>query len=105
MRKELLDLRTKPVGETIVVNDDPKSHFFVASMVDKKEPTFANFVQEVFSKSASKLEQDPLYDRYVASISAKFFQTVMDRIKVEAKFKESDEFKKMNEKVEKPDLE
>jgi hypothetical protein len=93
-------LRKKPVGETIVVTDLPKGNFYVVTSVDKKEPTFANFGSEVFAKSAAKIEVDPLYSRYVMERSNRLLITVIDRLKAEAKYTETEEYKKLMTKKE-----
>jgi hypothetical protein len=94
MQKELLDLRTKPVGETVVVSDQPKGNFYVSTTVDKKEPTFSEFASRVYAKSATEMETDTLYREYVAAQTRQVLFTMIGRLKVESKFTTTEEYNK-----------
>lgn len=105
MRNELLELRKKPLGETVIVTDLPKNNYYITTMVDKKEPTFGEFASTVFAKSATKAEVDPLYIRFVDQVTRGILFTVIDRLKIEANYKPTEEYIKLTTKKDTTDEE
>jgi hypothetical protein len=59
---ELLNARNESLGKTLVVTDQPKANFYVASLVKKNEKDVDDFAQ-VFKRTASPISQlrDTLY--------------------------------------------
>ena len=54
----LLDLRSKDLGATAVVGDMPKDHFYVATLVQRDEPTQEEFRKSYVHSMAKATEYD-----------------------------------------------
>jgi hypothetical protein len=62
--EKLLDLRKEPVGAVTVLPDAPRTHFYVACLVEKQEKTVEQF-RDVFDKATvTGLGRNPLYGQY-----------------------------------------
>jgi len=89
----LLDLRNKPLGTTIVLNDKAKSKYYVAVSTAKSERTLEQF-RDVFNKSnAIGGGKNPLYDQYALSEERRTdFQDALTRLRAEAKVTENEAY-------------
>ena len=95
---ELLALRDKPLGDTVVVADQPKDHYYVAVLVDREERTAQDFMRvyqmtNVPSKGAIPLmSADPLYQQHaLVEARDKAAREVIARLKLEANYSENEE--------------
>jgi hypothetical protein len=48
----LLDARNQPLGDTIILSDAPKSHFYVACLIQKTEKEALEFISSVYLRSS-----------------------------------------------------
>lgn len=96
--EQLLELRNKPMGEVIVLNDAPRSRYYVAALVAKREKSPTDFRDEVFLKSSVANEQmvrNPLFGTHaLREERGKAVMEALERIKAEAKYTETEAFKK-----------
>ncbi len=58
----LLAMLNKPLGETIVLNDAPKSHFYVACLIQREEKKPGDFISGVYLKSSIPPEAHRQYE-------------------------------------------
>jgi hypothetical protein len=101
MAEQLLELRTKQVGEVLVSPDVPQSHYYVSVLAQKRVPTTFEFYMQVFSKTNAppREERDSLYSNFARREAINdFFKDALARVKAEMKYKETDELKKSTEK-------
>ena len=96
---QLLELRKQPVGGVTVLGDQPRTHYYVACEVDRREKTVDEF-REVFAKSAAPgMTQNPLYENYaLGEERMKALEEVRLRLRAEAKLDEKDAFKNREKK-------
>ncbi len=89
----LLELRNKPLGTTIVLHDVPKAKYYVAVSTGKTERTLEQF-RDVFNKAtAVGSAKNPLYDQYALSEERrKEYQDALTRLRAEAKVTENEEY-------------
>jgi hypothetical protein len=97
MAEQLLELRNKPLGETMVVPNQPRDHFYIAVMTNKEDLTIENFYRDVFATSTG--ERDPLYFQAVREMGVPAFRKdYLERLRAETKYEESAELKKQDAK-------
>lgn len=91
----ILEVRGQGLGATVIVPDAPKSTYYVAVMTGRDEKTIEQF-QDVFGKSAAfGFGRNELYERHALPIErAAAFRGMFDRLKAEAGYKETEEYKK-----------
>lgn len=96
---DLLALRKEPVGAVTVLNDAPRSKFYVAACVDRNERTLDEF-RYVFSRStAVGAMQDPLYFQHaLVPERTEATKLVLERLRAEANYTETDAFKNREKK-------
>jgi hypothetical protein len=96
---QLLELRKQPVGGVTVLADQPRTHYYVACEVDRREKTVDDF-REVFSKTAApSMVQNPLYEGYALPEERfKALEEVKLRLHADAKLEEKDAFKNREKK-------
>jgi hypothetical protein len=97
---ELLGARNEPLGKTLVVTDQPKASYYVASLVKKNEKDVEDFGQ-VFKRTASPVSQlrDTLY--LIAEQSKALPEAqrdIIERLKAEARYSENEEELKKSDK-------
>lgn len=97
MAELLLEARTKPAGEALVIPDVPQSHYYVAVLTHKDVPSTTLFAAEVFNRTSPTVSRDRenFYAEF-AERSARddFFKDFTARMKAELGYKETDEMKK-----------
>ena len=106
MAEQLIDLRNKPLGETIVIPNVPKSHFYVAVLTKKEVPNIEDFNKNVFQTmnqrtSKSAQPNDPFYSNvaFLEAVGA-FAKDLLERLKAETSWVETEELKKQSAKKE-----
>jgi hypothetical protein len=98
MADQLLEMRSQPAGASQVIANQPKTHYYVAFMIDKQQLSVDDF-WSVYVKSNASADNDPLYQIAMMEIGRQAFRTdVIDRLKAETKFTETEELKKESEK-------
>lgn len=106
MANQMLEIRNKPLGESVIITDTPNMHYYVAVMVRKTPPSVASFYQ-VFrlmrapnARSQNPFDQpkDYFYGRFQLETRVNQDRDVFARIKADVKYKETDELKKSLEK-------
>jgi hypothetical protein len=105
MAFQLLEARTKPLGETVIVQDTPNMHVYVSVMVKKTPPSMSAFYQ-VYRLTRAGGAQDQnqsanlFYGPFALKGRSDQYSDMLNRIKAEVKFKETEELKKSLEKKE-----
>ena len=96
---QLLELREQPVGSVTVLADQPRTHYYVACEVSRREKTVDEF-REVFSKTAAPdMAQNPLYLQYaLPEERMRAIEDVRLRLRADAKLEEKDAFKNREKK-------
>jgi hypothetical protein len=106
MAFQLLEIRSKPLGETVIVPDTPNMHYYVSVMVQKTPPSISSFYQ-VFratlapnARSKNQFEQprDLFYGPFMQKGYIEFRDEFDKRLKADVKFRETEELKKNLEK-------
>ena len=100
MTTAIIDMRDKPKGEAIVVNDQPKSHYYVAVLLDVQDPSEFEF-KEVYSRPpAGSLFSDrsPSLQRYEMDRREKYRADLMAQLRTDAKLEiKTEEAKKLSD--------
>lgn len=96
---QLLELRKQPVGGVTVLSDQPRTHYYVACEVGRREKTVDEF-REVFAKTAGPgAVQNPLYEQFaLPEERIRALDDVKLRLRAEAKLEEKDAFKNREKK-------
>lgn len=86
MVDQILDLRDKPLGEAILVNDMPKSHYYVAVLLGRDEPTDSEF-QQAYARLQpdSFTGGDPVLHELEFERRAKFRKDMMEQLRSDVK--------------------
>jgi hypothetical protein len=89
---KLMDLRDKPIGDTMVLPDQPKDNYYVAVLTEHTEPTDLAF-QMVYARSGPDaiLGSDPLLSEFEAERRIKTREDIIKQLRVDAKLKPVDE--------------
>ena len=82
---KVLGLQDKEKGDTLVTPDLPEAVYYVAVMVDKKEPNMADFLQTYQNAAPTAIRRDPLLMMFEQEKLVKYFQDSMQLLKDEAK--------------------
>jgi hypothetical protein len=92
---QLLELRTQPLGSVTVLADNPRTHFYVACVVERFDKKVEDFRDSVFTKStATGPGQNPLYFQYaLPEERGRAMEEVRTRLRADAKLEEKDAFK------------
>ncbi len=100
MAYQLLEVRNKPLGETVITKDEPEMHIYVSVMVEKTPPNMETFFDtfKQMRTGDSGLSPDNFYGPFRQKGFGELRDDVYNRIKAEAKFKETDALKKSLEK-------
>jgi len=101
MAEQLLEVRNKPLGEVVIVPDEPIANYYVSVMVQKNIPTIPQFYNLVFKTAnpPAKEQADALYSRYSRREAfMNFIKDARDRVRAELKYKETDALKKQEER-------
>lgn len=106
MAFQLLDARQKPLGETVIIRDNPEMHIYVNVLVKKTLPTVDDFykvfkmTQSPNARNQNPFEQqrDLFYGPFLMEGRATQDRDMFARIKADLKFKETEELKKSLEK-------
>jgi len=87
MIESILDLRDKPLGEAVLLDDQPKSHFYVGVLMGRDEPTDSEF-QQAYSRMMpdSFTGGDPVLRELEFERRAKFRKDMMEQLRSDAKF-------------------
>src|SRR5262249_39136415 len=90
----LLELRTQPLGSVTVLPDNPRTHFYVACVVERLDKKIEDFRDSVFTKtSATGPAQNPLYFYALREDRDRAMEDVRVRLRADAKLEEKDAFK------------
>ena len=65
MVNSIIDMRTKNVGDNIVVHDLPKSNYYVACLLHKDVPSMDAFRMVYKGSMGPGQARDPLFDIYL----------------------------------------
>jgi hypothetical protein len=85
--EKIVDLRDKPIGETIVLNDAPKNIYYVAVLTERTEPSDFAF-QMSYSRANGEGAfggGDPLLKYFENQRREKFILDTIEQLKSEAK--------------------
>jgi hypothetical protein len=95
---QLLELRKQPLGGVAVLNDTPRSKFYVACEIARDEKTVEQF-REVFVKTnASGAANDPLFGHVLSEHRQRAIEEVRLRLRADAKLDEKEAFKSREKK-------
>jgi hypothetical protein len=92
--QKLLDLRKDVKGTTVVVSDQPKKHFFVASLLQREEPKEDEFRQVYVNSMARSATSDTLLAELTSGRRFKYRQEVLEQLRAEAKATINEEARK-----------
>ncbi|MFL5342546.1 MAG: hypothetical protein ACJ8F7_20560, partial [Gemmataceae bacterium] len=86
---KILDLRDKPKGETIVVADEPKLHYYVTVLLDVQDPSADEFIK-VYARSAPDTSpfaggSDPLLRQLEYERRASYRKEIMIQLRKDVK--------------------
>jgi hypothetical protein len=84
---QLLDLRDKPIGETILLNDQPRSRYFVAYLYQRDEASDDEFLQVYQHSLRGDPQADPLMRDAEDRHRRTFRQEFMEQLRAEVKLK------------------
>jgi hypothetical protein len=82
---KLLVLKEKEKGDTTVVADQPEGVFYVAVLVDRREPSLDEFFRVYKDAAADSVRRDPLMMIYEQERQVQYFKDVMEQLRLEAK--------------------
>lgn len=80
----LLKMKDAALGATEVLNDQPKQHFYVVSLVRKVEPTESEFDRSFFAAGGGPAEHDTLFQGYEQQQAAAYRALVMEQLRLDA---------------------
>ena len=86
---ELLAMRDKPLGETIVLFDQPKDHYYVAFLYSKdpvNEDDFSIIYKRSSPSQSSTMLQDPLMGMVENDRRDEFRRGLLEQLRAEAKW-------------------
>jgi len=91
---KLLELRKQPLGSVTVLEDAPRTRYYVACEVARFEKSVDQF-RDVFVKSTGTgAAQNPLYERFVLPDErSRAIKEVFERLRADAKLEEKEAFK------------
>jgi hypothetical protein len=106
MALQLLEVRNKPLGETVIVPDTPNMHYYVSVMVQKTPPSIASFYQvfratqapSVKSRNPFEQPRDFFYVPFMQKTFIDFRDDFNNRLKADVKYRETEDLKKSLEK-------
>lgn len=106
MARQLLEARNKPLGETVIVQDTSNMHVYVTVMVKKTPPGMSAFYQVYRLTRANDAQGQNRFDQPANLFYGPFamkgrsdqYTDMLNRIKAEVKFKETEALKKSLEK-------
>ena len=104
MEKALLEDRTKPAKTTLVMADQPKDNYYVIVLSERREMQVSEFQFNVFSPlggPAGGQAQQTILRAHASEAVRAAKESIMDMIKKEFNYVETDEQKKLLEKKEK----
>ena len=91
---QLLELRTQPVGSVTVVADNPRTHYYVACLVNRYDRTIDQFRDVFTHANATGPAQNPLYYQYALPEERfRALEEVRARLRADAKLEETEAFK------------
>jgi hypothetical protein len=91
---KLVTLKDKDKGATLVLADQPEGTYYVAVLVDKKEPSWDAFM-EVYRLASDSVSRDPMLEIFEIEKREKYRQNVTQMLRDEATAKVSDEKRKI----------
>lgn len=106
MARQMLEVRSKPLGETVVVSDTPNMHIYVCVMVDKRPVGISEFYQvfrhtiapDGFNFATGQRAQDYFYRPFVRDGDILLNRDMINRVKGDVKYSETEDLKKALEK-------
>jgi hypothetical protein len=102
MAEKLVDLRDKPIGESIIVTDAPKRHYYVAVLTERTEPSDFLF-DLIYSRSGYQPTYaggDSLMSHLIQEKAIKFFTDVMQQLRNDCKYSVNKDLMKESERRE-----
>jgi len=85
---KLVDLRDKPLGETILLHDAPRNIFYVGVLTERNEPSEFSF-QLAYARSAgegqSGIGGDPLLRQFEDERRGKLYVATMEQLRADAR--------------------
>ena len=99
----LVELRNDPVGDVLVVPNQPKSHYYVSVMTRKQDLTINNFYTDVFTLSnmpeGKAADRDTLLGaEALRDLGIEFQKDLDQRIRAELRVTESEDLKKPDQR-------
>lgn len=103
MAKTLLDERTKPVKTTLVMTDTPKDTYYVAVLTGRQPKTADDFKLNIYSDSPASMNRSRglVLQAHAFDAMQKAQESIVDLLKKEFRYVETDEQKKKLEENEK----
>jgi len=107
MAELLVEMRNDPVGEVLVVPNQPKNHFYVSVMTKKNDLNVASFYNNIFTMTnvpdARAADRDTLYGTIAfRDIITKFRVDLGERVRSEMRVTETEELKKSGDRQAEP---
>src|SRR5262249_13137911 len=90
MAEKLVAMRTKTPGATTVVADQPKSAYYVASLIGKDVPSVTEFAMAYRNSMAPAMIRDRLLSRFTLERQEDFRRGMLEQLRKEAKLKKYD---------------
>lgn len=87
---KLMELRDKPIGETMVLADIPKDTDYVAVMTERTEPSDAEF-QRIYTRTGFEARGDPLFYEFDQQERFKARSEIIKQLRADAKVTVVDE--------------
>lgn len=92
IEKALLDNRDKPAKTVVVMTDSPKDTYYVATLIKRELKTPDEFKRNVYSPGGAA--RNAILGRFQGDTATKARQSVVDLLKKEFKYEETEEQKK-----------
>jgi hypothetical protein len=84
MAQDLLKLRDKPVGDTVVVADGPEGTYYVAVLLKESDPSMSEFLEAYQNSATGSKKRDPLFNEYLLEQQLKYRREVVKRLQEDA---------------------
>jgi len=91
---DLVGMRTRNFGETILVTDEPESFIYVAALVHKGEPNQSDFYKVYKNVATGAKPHDRMFNNMEQELRTKYLKEVTERLRKDAKLEKKDGFDK-----------
>ncbi len=96
--EKIVTLRDKEKGATVVLPDKPEATYYVAVLIDKRDPSEKEFYEVYRDAASNARRRDPLLARFEQERQIKYLRDVVERLRKDAKVEINEEnFKRLRE--------